>query len=110
MSLSETQSCWQLISNRVDLPPLKWSSLKYDFRMEDEIDGKEAAYGCFMKVLARASRGPEAKGVKPSPERSTNAAVSNPSRGALEPCRLRALRLARLPDFRPADLSPRTTR
>ena len=29
----------------VDLPPLKWSSLKYDFRMEDEIDGKEEAYG-----------------------------------------------------------------
>jgi uncharacterized protein len=28
-----------------DLPPLKWSSLKYDFRMEDEIDGKEEAYG-----------------------------------------------------------------
>ena len=29
----------------VDLPPLKWSSLKYDFRMEDEIDGEEEAYG-----------------------------------------------------------------
>lgn len=29
----------------LDLPPLKWSSLKYDFRMEDEIDGKEEAYG-----------------------------------------------------------------
>ena len=28
-----------------DLPPLKWSSLKYYFRMEDEIDGKEEAYG-----------------------------------------------------------------
>ena len=28
-----------------DLPPLKWSSLKYDFRMEDEIDGEEEAYG-----------------------------------------------------------------
>ena len=28
-----------------DLPPLKWSSLKYIFRMEDEIDGKEEAYG-----------------------------------------------------------------
>ena len=28
-----------------DLPPLKWSSLKYDFRMEDKIDGKEEAYG-----------------------------------------------------------------
>ena len=27
-----------------DLPPLKWSSLKYDFRMEDKIDGKEEAY------------------------------------------------------------------
>lgn len=28
-----------------DLPPLKWSSLKYDFRTEDKIDGKEEAYG-----------------------------------------------------------------
>ena len=28
-----------------DLPPLKWSSLKYVFRMEDRIDGKEEAYG-----------------------------------------------------------------
>ena len=28
-----------------DLPPLKWSSLKYYFRMEDEIDGEEKAYG-----------------------------------------------------------------
>jgi hypothetical protein len=32
-------------SIRTDLPPLKCSSLRYDFRMEDEIDGKEAAYG-----------------------------------------------------------------
>jgi DNA invertase Pin-like site-specific DNA recombinase len=30
---------------QVDLPPLKWSSLKYDFRMEDKINGKEEAYG-----------------------------------------------------------------
>lgn len=29
----------------IDLPPLKWSSLKYVFRMEDKIDGKEEAYG-----------------------------------------------------------------
>lgn len=29
----------------IDLPPLKWSSLKYDFRMEDKINGKEEAYG-----------------------------------------------------------------
>jgi hypothetical protein len=29
----------------IDLPPLKWSSLKYDFRTEDRIDGKEEAYG-----------------------------------------------------------------
>jgi len=29
----------------LDLPPLKWSSLKYVFRMEDKIDGKEEAYG-----------------------------------------------------------------
>jgi hypothetical protein len=28
-----------------DLPPLKWSSLKYVLTMEDEINGKEAAYG-----------------------------------------------------------------
>ena len=28
-----------------DLRPLKWSSLKYGFRMEDKIDGKEEAYG-----------------------------------------------------------------
>ena len=32
-------------STPIDLPPLKWSSLKYIFRMEDEIDGKEEAYG-----------------------------------------------------------------
>jgi hypothetical protein len=30
---------------RTDLPPLKWSSLKYDFRTEDKINGKEEAYG-----------------------------------------------------------------
>jgi len=28
-----------------DLPPLKWSSLKYYFRTEDEKDGEEEAYG-----------------------------------------------------------------
>ena len=33
------------IRGATDLPPLKWSSLKYIFRMEDEIDGKEEAYG-----------------------------------------------------------------
>ena len=27
-----------------DLPPLKWSSLRYDFHQEDMINGKEAAY------------------------------------------------------------------
>jgi hypothetical protein len=27
-----------------DLPPLKWSSLKYVLTMEDEINGEEAAY------------------------------------------------------------------
>ena len=32
-------------AERIDLPPLKWSSLKYYFWMEDEIDGKEKAYG-----------------------------------------------------------------
>ena len=30
---------------RDDLPPLKWSSLKYVLTMEDEINGKEEAYG-----------------------------------------------------------------
>lgn len=28
-----------------DLPPLKWSTLKYGFAVEDKIDGKEEAYG-----------------------------------------------------------------
>ena len=28
-----------------DLPPLKWSSLKYGFAVEDRIDGEEEAYG-----------------------------------------------------------------
>ena len=28
-----------------DLPPLKWSSLKYVLTLEDEINGEEAAYG-----------------------------------------------------------------
>jgi len=32
-------------SSGFDLPPLKWSSLKYDFWMEDKIDGEEEAYG-----------------------------------------------------------------
>jgi hypothetical protein len=34
-----------LYGTLTDLPPLKWSSLKYDFRMEDEVDGKEEVYG-----------------------------------------------------------------
>jgi hypothetical protein len=29
------------IASETDLPPLKWSSLKYVFRMEDKIDGKK---------------------------------------------------------------------
>jgi hypothetical protein len=37
-------STTQTIS-QADLPPLKWSSLKYVLTMEDEINGKEAAYG-----------------------------------------------------------------
>jgi hypothetical protein len=28
-----------------DLPPLKWSSLKYVLSLEDEINGEEEAYG-----------------------------------------------------------------
>ena len=35
----------RLGNSESDLPPLKWSSLKYDFRMEHKIDGKEEAYG-----------------------------------------------------------------
>ena len=31
-------------SGQTDLPPLKWSSLKYGFAVEDRIDGKEEAY------------------------------------------------------------------
>ena len=27
-----------------DLPPLKWSSVRYDFDEEDKINGKEAVY------------------------------------------------------------------
>ena len=27
-----------------DLPPLKWSSVRYDFDQEDRINGQEAAY------------------------------------------------------------------
>ena len=30
---------------RADLPPLKWSSLKYVLTLEDEINGEEEAYG-----------------------------------------------------------------
>lgn len=33
------------LNTQCDLPPLKWSSLKYNFRTEDEIDGQEEAYG-----------------------------------------------------------------
>jgi hypothetical protein len=29
---------------RGDLPPLKWSSLKYGLTMEEEINGEEEAY------------------------------------------------------------------
>ena len=35
----------QKLVSLIDLPPLKWSFLKYVFRMEDKIDGKEEAYG-----------------------------------------------------------------
>ena len=34
-----------LNDQHTDLPPLKWSSLKYDFRTEDKINGEEEAYG-----------------------------------------------------------------
>jgi len=33
------------ITGPCDLPPLKWSSLKYVLTLEDEINGEEAAYG-----------------------------------------------------------------
>jgi hypothetical protein len=35
---------WIDVHPKIGLPHLKWSSLKYDFRMEDEIDGAEEAY------------------------------------------------------------------
>jgi len=35
----------EIFEDCIDLPPLKWSSLKYDFRTEDKINGKEEAYG-----------------------------------------------------------------
>ena len=31
--------------SRPDLPPLKWSYLKYDFDQEDRTNGKEEAHG-----------------------------------------------------------------
>ena len=34
-----------LVKQLIDLPPLKWSSLKYVLTMEDKINGEEAAYG-----------------------------------------------------------------
>ena len=47
-SIGEVHRNLDRITDRVelvpaDLPPLKWSSLKYVFRMEDKIDGKEEA-------------------------------------------------------------------
>ena len=47
-----------------DLPPLKWSSLKYIFRMEDEIDGKEEAYS--GRDCCEASAGRCADGARPA--------------------------------------------
>ena len=47
-----------------DLPPLKWSSLKYIFRMEDEIDGKEEAYS--GRDCCEASAGRCADGTRPA--------------------------------------------
>ncbi len=35
---------WRARRFPLDLPPLKWSSLKYGFAVEDRIDGKEEAY------------------------------------------------------------------
>ena len=32
------------VSDGFDLPPLKWSSVRYDFDQEDRTNGKEAAY------------------------------------------------------------------
>jgi len=45
--ISELQPFGSTLGHRVyfcDLPPLKWSSLKYVLTMEDEINGEEAAY------------------------------------------------------------------
>ena len=47
-----------------DLPPLKWSSLKYYFRMEDDVDGKEEAYS--GRDRCEASAGRCADGARPA--------------------------------------------
>jgi hypothetical protein len=36
---------WRSVADGSDLPPLKWSSLKYVLTLEDEINGEEAAHG-----------------------------------------------------------------
>ncbi|EKS30940.1 hypothetical protein [Afipia felis] len=36
--------CLSRLQGDLDLPPLKWSSLKYMFRMEDKIDGVGEKY------------------------------------------------------------------
>jgi hypothetical protein len=36
---------WGAAARSRDLPPLKWSSLKYVLNLEDAIDGEEEAYG-----------------------------------------------------------------
>jgi hypothetical protein len=35
----------EIVRTYADLPPLKWSSLKYVLTVEDRINGKEEAYG-----------------------------------------------------------------
>ena len=45
LQLKESSSIAAAAYDRRDLPPLKWSSLKYVLTLEDEINGEEAAYG-----------------------------------------------------------------
>ena len=35
---------WEKMPNTADLPPLKWSSLRYYFAMKEDDDGKEETH------------------------------------------------------------------
>ena len=45
MKRSLRATCREMRFGKCDLPPLKWSSLKYVLSLEDEINGEEEAYG-----------------------------------------------------------------